>query len=85
MLNPDNPLGEVHGNTEGPTLVGTVFLAEMPGHLSEAAGRIAAPQGSLQAPLIHVTGQQAQVTAKIPKIFPPQYEQTVWFLSTGTA
>ena len=72
MVKPDNFPGEVRWNTEGPMLVGTVFVAEMFGHLPEATGRIAAPHGSLQAPPIR-------------KIFLPQYEQAVWFFSTGTA
>ena len=84
MLNPDNFSGEVHGQTEGTTFVSTVFLTEMSRHLPEATGGISAQQGSLQATLIHVTGQQAQVMVRIGEIFLPQYEQAVWFFSTGT-
>ena len=58
VLKPDNLFGEAPGNTKGTTLVGAVFLTYMLGHFPEAAGWITAPQGSLQATHIHVTGQQ---------------------------
>ena len=57
VLSPDNPVVETTRKREGPTLVGTVFLSEMPGHLSEAAGGIAALQGPCQATAVAIAGQ----------------------------